>query len=72
MEKEETLNKEDQNLKDENSDLSKDQQAPDETGKKEEDEQLLPEDVSKMVLFLASEVSLGCTKQNFTVDAGLI
>ena len=34
--------------------------------------QLLPEDVSKMVLFLASDVSSGCTKQNFTVDAGLI
>ncbi|WP_440934075.1 SDR family NAD(P)-dependent oxidoreductase [Candidatus Pelagibacter sp.] len=34
--------------------------------------QLLPKDVSKMVLFLASEVSWGCTKQNFTVDAGLI
>ena len=29
MEKEETLNKEDQNLKDENSDLSKDKQASD-------------------------------------------
>ena len=34
--------------------------------------QLLPSDVSKMVLFLASDVSSGCTKQNFTVDAGLI
>ena len=34
MEKEETLNKEDQNLKDENSDLSKDKQASDETRKK--------------------------------------
>ena len=44
MEKEETLNKEDQNLKDENSDLSKDEQAPNETGKKEEEEQLSPED----------------------------
>ena len=44
MEKEETLNKEDQNLKDENSDLSKDKQAPDEIGKKEEEEQLSPED----------------------------
>ena len=33
--------------------------------------QLLPDDVSKMVLFLASDVSSGCTKQNFTVDAGL-
>ena len=44
MEKEETLNKEDQNLRDENSDLSKDKQASDETGKKEEEEQLSPED----------------------------
>ena len=44
MEKEETLNKEDQNLKDENSDLIKDKQAPDETGKKEEEEQLSHED----------------------------
>ena len=33
--------------------------------------QLLPEDVSKMVLYLASDVSSGCTKQNFTVDGGL-
>ena len=33
-----------QNLKDENSDLSKDKQASDETGKKEEEEQLSPED----------------------------
>ena len=40
MEKEETLNKENQNLKDENTDLSKDKQASDETGKKEEEEQL--------------------------------
>ena len=44
MEKEETLNKEDQNLKDENSDLSKDKQTSDGTGKKEEEEQLSPED----------------------------
>ena len=44
MEKEETLNKEDQNLKDENSDLRKDKQASDGTGKKEEEEQLSPED----------------------------
>ncbi len=34
--------------------------------------QLLPEDVSKMVLYLASDVSSGATKQNFTVDAGLV
>jgi NAD(P)-dependent dehydrogenase (short-subunit alcohol dehydrogenase family) len=33
--------------------------------------QLLPQDVSKMVLYLASNVSSGCTKQNFTVDGGL-
>ena len=33
--------------------------------------QLLPEDVSKMVLYLASDVSSGCTKQNFIVDGGL-
>ena len=33
--------------------------------------QLLSEDVSKMVLYLASYVSSGCTKQNFTVDGGL-
>ena len=33
--------------------------------------QLLPQDVSKMVLYLASEISSGCTKQNFTVDGGL-
>tara|TARA_B100001778_G_scaffold317939_1_gene306080 strand:+ start:30 stop:791 length:762 start_codon:yes stop_codon:yes gene_type:complete len=34
--------------------------------------QLLPQDVSKMVLYLASDISSGCTKQNFTVDGGLI
>ena len=34
--------------------------------------QLLPEDVSKMVLYLASDISSGSTKQNFIVDAGLI
>jgi len=33
--------------------------------------QLLPEDVSKLVLYLASDISSGCTKQNFTVDGGL-
>jgi len=33
--------------------------------------QLLPQDVSKMLLYLASDVSSGCTKQNFTVDGGL-
>ena len=44
MEKEETRNKENQNLKDENSALSKDKQSPEETEKKEEEEQLSPED----------------------------
>ena len=44
MEKEESQNKEDQNLKDENSDLSKDKQASEETEKKEEVEKLSPED----------------------------
>ena len=34
--------------------------------------QLYPEDVSKMVLYLASDVSSGSTKQYFTIDAGLI
>ena len=43
MEKEESENKENQNLKDENSELSKDKQASEETEKKEE-EQLSPED----------------------------
>lgn len=33
--------------------------------------QLLPQDVSRMVLYLASDISSGCTKQNFTVDGGL-
>ena len=43
MEKEELQNKENQNLKDENSELSTDKQASEETEKKEE-EQLSPED----------------------------
>ena len=43
MEKEETQNKENQNLKDENSELSTDKQASEETEKKEE-EQLSSED----------------------------
>ena len=30
------------------------------------------DDVAYAVLYLASDVSSGCTKQNFTVDAGLI
>ena len=44
MEKEETQNKKDQNLKDENSELSKENQTPEETEKIEEEEQLSPED----------------------------
>ena len=44
MEKEETQNKEDQNLKNENSDLSEDKQASDETEEREEEKQLSPED----------------------------
>ncbi len=44
MEKEESQNKENQNLKDENSELSKDKQASEETEKKEEEEKLSPED----------------------------
>ena len=44
MEKEESQNKENQNLKDEKSELSKDKQASEETEKKEEEEQLSPED----------------------------
>ena len=44
MEKEELQNKENQDLKDENAELSTDKQAPEETQKKEEEEQLSPED----------------------------
>jgi len=33
--------------------------------------QLKPEDVSNLVLYLSSDISSGCTKQNFIVDAGL-
>ena len=44
MEKEESQNKENQNLKDENSDLSTDKQGPEETENKDKDEQLSPED----------------------------
>ena len=44
MEKEETQNREDQNIKNENSDLSKDKQASDENGEREDKEQLSPED----------------------------
>ena len=44
MEKEETHSKEDQNSNDENSELNADKQASEETGKKEEEEQLSTED----------------------------
>ena len=44
MEKEELQNKENQDLKDENEELSTDKQAPEETQKKEEEDQLSPED----------------------------
>ena len=33
--------------------------------------QLKPEDVARFVLFLASDQSSGCTKQDFIVDAGI-
>ena len=33
--------------------------------------QLQPNDVAQMVMFLASDQSSGCTKQNFIVDAGI-
>ena len=33
--------------------------------------QLLPTDVANLALYLASDVSSGCTKQNFIVDGGL-
>ena len=33
--------------------------------------QLKPEDVARLVLFLASDQSSGCTKQDFIVDAGI-
>ena len=33
--------------------------------------QLLPKDVAMMALYLASDASSGCTKQNFIVDAGI-
>ena len=33
--------------------------------------QLKPSDVANLVLYLSSEVSSGCTKQNFIVDAGI-
>ena len=33
--------------------------------------QLKPEDVARLVLFLSSDQSCGCTKQSFVVDAGI-
>ena len=33
--------------------------------------QLKPEDVARLVLFLSSDQSSGCTKQSFTIDAGI-
>ena len=33
--------------------------------------QLKPNDVANLVLYLSSDVSSGCTKQNFIVDAGI-
>tara|TARA_B100001564_G_scaffold262374_1_gene224054 strand:- start:291 stop:1052 length:762 start_codon:yes stop_codon:yes gene_type:complete len=33
--------------------------------------QLKPEDVSKLVLFLSSDQSSGCTKQSFIIDGGI-
>ena len=44
MEKEESQNQENQNLKDENSELTTDKQAPEKTEEKVEEEQLSPED----------------------------
>ncbi len=44
MEKEEIHNKEDQNLKDENLELSKDKEAAEETKKEEKEKQISPED----------------------------
>ena len=44
MEKEELQNKEDQTLKDENSEINIDKQALEETEKKEKDEQISPEE----------------------------
>ena len=33
--------------------------------------QLKPSDVANLVLYLSSDVSSGCTKQNFIIDAGI-
>ena len=44
MEKEKSQNKDDKNLKDENSEINSDQQVPEETQKKEEEKELSPDD----------------------------
>ena len=33
---------------------------------------LIPEDISKAVLFFASEQSSGCTAQNYVIDGGIV
>ena len=34
--------------------------------------QLKPQDVANLILFLSSDTSSGCTKQNYIVDAGIV
>ena len=34
--------------------------------------QLKPQDVANLILFLSSDVSSGCTKQNYIIDAGIV
>ena len=33
---------------------------------------LMPNDISKVVLFFASDQSSGCTSQNYIVDGGIV
>ena len=33
---------------------------------------LMPEDISKAVLFFASDQSSGCTAQNYVIDGGIV
>ena len=33
---------------------------------------LMPEDISKPVLFFASDQSSGCTAQNYVIDGGIV
>ena len=33
---------------------------------------LVPEDISRVVLFFASDQSSGCTAQNYVVDGGIV